>query len=215
MGRWLARRLNRPQHWILYDRDPDLLAHAAIDQPDVTVETRLRDITRLDPDDLSGAGLITASALLDMLTGDELERFVAGCAAAGVPVLITISVVGRVVLAPTDPLDERLRAAFNAHQRRTVDDRRLLGPDAVAAAARAFSRLGADVLVRPSPWRLGPADAALAAEWLTGWVDAACEQQPELATPAASYLRRRLTQAAAGGLGVTVHHQDLLAVPRT
>ena len=39
----------------------------------------------------------------------------------------------------------------------------------------------ADVLVRPSPWRLGAADADLAAEWLTGWLDAACKQVAELA----------------------------------
>ena len=35
-----------------------------------------------------------------------------------------------------------------------------LGPDAVAAATEAFEELGATVLVRPTPWRLGPAQAA-------------------------------------------------------
>ena len=29
MGRWLAPRLPGPQHWVLYDRDADLLARAA------------------------------------------------------------------------------------------------------------------------------------------------------------------------------------------
>src|SRR4051795_8930408 len=29
MGRWLAARLSGPQHWILHDRDPALLAEAA------------------------------------------------------------------------------------------------------------------------------------------------------------------------------------------
>lgn len=221
MGRWLAPRLTGAQHWIMFDRDTDLLAHAAADTPGVaadgaavTVETRHRDITRLDPGDLAGASLITASALLDMMTADELERFVLPCADAGCPVLMTLSVVGRVNLTPADPLDERIAAAFNAHQRRTTRGRRLLGPDAVGAAVDAFTRLGADVLVRPSPWRLGAAYAALSAEWFTGWVGAACEQRPELIAATAAYARRRLAEAASGRLKVTVHHQDLLARPR-
>ncbi|HEX3815552.1 MAG TPA: class I SAM-dependent methyltransferase [Mycobacteriales bacterium] len=220
MGRWLAPQLSGPQHWIMYDRDAELLELAAADLTcvaadgaGVTVETRQRDITRLDSGELADASLITASALLDMMTAEELDRFVTTCAEAGCPVLVTISVIGRIDLTPADPLDERIADAFNAHQRRTVNGRRLLGPDAVDAAVDAFARLGAEVLVRPSPWRLGAAHAVLAAEWLTGWLGAACEQRPELGA-AASYIRRRHTEVKAGQLGVTVHHHDLLATPR-
>jgi hypothetical protein len=221
MRRWLAPQLPGPQHWIMYDRDAELLAVAGTDPPGVaadgtavTGETRRHDITRLDAGDLAGAALVTASALLDMLTAGELDRFVTACAAAGCPTMATISVVGRVNLTPGDPLDELVADAFNAHQRRTTDGRRPLGPDAVGAAADAFTRLGVDVLVRPSPWRLGAAHAALAAEWFTGWVASASEQRPELTGAIAGYARRRLAEAAAGRLGVTVHHQDLLALPR-
>ena len=56
-------------------------------------------------------------------------------------------------MTPADPLDDRLAAAFNDHQRRPTERGRLLGPDAVAFAVELFSRLGAAVLVRPSPWR--------------------------------------------------------------
>ncbi len=221
MGRWLVPRLSGTQHWILYDWDADLLAHAAAEMPGtaadgatVTNQTRRRDVTRLDPGELAGASLVTASALLDMLTADELERFVTTCADAGCPVLLTLSVIGRVDLTPVDPLDQRIAEAFNAHQRRTSGARRLLGPDAVAAAVDAFTRLGADVAVRPSPWRLGATQSALAAEWFAGWVGAACEQRPELAAAVAGYTRRRLGEAADGRLGVRVDHHDLLAWPR-
>lgn len=218
MARWLAPQLTGPQHWVCYDRDAALLTRidagpATGGGTPVTVETRQRDITRLDPAELAGASLITASALLDMMTAEEVERLVAACARAGCAVLITLSVTGRVDLAPADPLDRRVCDAFNAHQRRTLDTRRLLGPDAVGAAVDGFTRLGLDVLVRPSPWRLGPAQAALATEWLTGWLAAACEQRPELGAEAQPYTRRRLAEAAAGRLSVTVHHQDLLALP--
>ena len=109
--------------------------------------------------------------------------------------LLTLSVVGRVDLSPADPLDAGVAAAFDAHQRRTTERGRLLGPDAVAVAVEAFGRLGAEVLVRPSPWRLGASEADLAAEWFTGWVGAACEQQVELAAEADAYARRRLAEA--------------------
>jgi len=218
MGRWLAPRLPGPQHWVLYDHDADLLRHAAAGVAGmagmpgrVTVETRQRDITRLTAGDLAGATLVTASALLDMLTGDEVRRVVAACAGAGCPALLTISVIGRVELTPPDPLDAEIEAAFNTHQRRTVDGRRLLGPDAVDATVAAFGRYGLGAVTRSSHWRLGPDQAGLAAEWFTGWVDAACEQRPELTDPVAGYARRRLADAAAGRLGVVVEHTDLLA----
>jgi len=219
MGRWLAPLLAGPQHWIVHDRDEDLLEIATNDLPGpaadgaaVAVEARLSDVTGLRPRDLNGATLVTASALLDLLTEEELARLVAVCAGAGCPMLLTLSVVGGVDLVPADPLDHRVAAAFDAHQRRAAERGRLLGPDAVALALEMFGRLGAEVLARPSPWRLGGSQADLAAEWFTGWVAAACEQQPELAAEAAVYARRRLAEAAAGQLAVTVEHADLLVV---
>jgi hypothetical protein len=176
----------------------------------VTAEPRQSDITRLDPSDLADASLVTASALLDILTWAEVTALAAACVGAGCPALLTLSVVGRVELSPAHPLDRRIGAAFDAHQRRG----RLLGPDAVTATCEEFSGTGAEVAVRASPWRLGAGEAELAAEWLTGWVAAACEQEPELAGEAEPYRRRRLAQAAAGELAVTVEHADLLALPR-
>jgi hypothetical protein len=220
MGRWLAPLLPGPQHWVVHDRDAGLLEVAVADLPGpaadgaaVTVEARQSDITRLYPRDLAGASLITASALLDMLTGHELVGLVAVCAGAACPVLLTVSVVGRVDLTPPDPLDARVAAAFDAHQRRTTARGRLLGPDAAAAAVEGFGRLGAEVVVRSSPWRLGASQADLAAEWFTGWVGAACEQQAELAAETGAYARRRLAAAAAGQLAVMVDHADLLILP--
>jgi hypothetical protein len=208
MGRWLAPRLPGPQHWVVHDRDEDLLDLAVADPPDapsVTIETRRSDIAWVTPDDLADASLVTASALLDLLTPDELVRLLQGC--TGRPVLLGLTVVGRVSLSPVDPLDARIGAAFNAHQRR--DD--LLGPDAVAAAVEELRATGAEVLARPSPWRLDEAHAQLTAEWLDGWVAAACEQDPTL--DAAAYRDLRRAQAAAGKLAVTVDHADLLVLP--
>jgi hypothetical protein len=220
MGRWLAPLLAGRQRWVVHDRDGDLLNVAAAHLPrpaadgaSVEVETRQSDITQLLPDDLADATLITASALLDLMTGDALDGLIDVCSDVGCPVLLTLSVVGRVELDPMEPLDSRVAAAFDAHQRRMTADGRLLGPDAAAAAADGLRRRGAEVLVRPSPWRLNADAASLAAEWLSGWLAAAFEQDAELAVEAESYGSRRLTQARAGQLAVMVDHADLLAVP--
>ena len=220
MGRWLSPRLPGPQHWVVHDYDADLLEVAAVDRPGpaadgaaVTVERRCSDITHLLPGDLAGATLITASALLDVLTEHELAAVMRLCAGAGCPVLLTLSVVGRVELTPADPLDLRVGAAFNDHQRRATERGRLLGPDAVGVAVDGLTQQGCEVLVRASPWRLGRSEANLATEWFNGWVDAACEQRTRLAAEVDGYARRRLTQAAAGRLRVTVDHADVLVVP--
>jgi SAM-dependent methyltransferase len=221
LGRWLTRELPGPQHWILHDRDPRLLSLAAAslagladrDGGPVTVDTREGDLTRLRASDLAGTSLVTASALLDLLTFGEVDALAEACVGANCPALLTLSVVGSVELDPADPLDAEIAAAFDAHQRRESGGRRLLGPDAVTAAAEAFERRGVRLLTRPSPWRLGADQGELAREWLRGWVGAACEQRPDLAAEKDAYLHRRLGASAAGELRVLVGHSDLLALP--
>jgi hypothetical protein len=221
MGRWLAPLLPGAQHWVLHDRDAELLEAATADLPGpaadgaaVTVEARQSDISRLDPADLAGATLITASALLDLLTAEELAGLASVCVATGCPALLTMSVVGRVELTPDERLDRRVAAGFDAHQRRMIDRGRLLGPTAPAVAVTEFGRAGASVFERASSWHLGASEADLAVEWFAGWVGAACDQEPELAGQTDAYRRRRLEQAVAGQLAVTVRHADLLALPR-
>jgi hypothetical protein len=123
--------------------------------------------------------------------------------------LFTLSVAGQVTFEPAEDLDAEVAAAFDDHQRREVGGRRLLGPDAGDAAAAAFARHGARVTVRPTPWRLESDRAALTAEWLRGWLDAAAEQRPDLRL--SDYAKRRIGAAEAGTLVVTVGHVDLLA----
>jgi hypothetical protein len=214
MARWLAPRLALPQHWTVYDRDRGLLSRALRQPPaapQVTVSARVRDVTVITAADLT-VGLVTVSALLDLLTRTEVERIVSACVDAGCVALFTLSVTGRVDLDPADPLDSRVGQAFDQHQRRRVHGRSLLGPDAVAATRDAFVRHGMNVTVSASPWRLGPDDAELIDAWLEGWVGAAVEQDPDLAPAAQRYLERRRAELAERHLRVTVHHADLLAV---
>jgi SAM-dependent methyltransferase len=207
LARWLAPRLPGPQHWIMVDRDPDLLAHAAATVPfdQVTVETALGDVTELTAEALAGTDLVTCSALLDLLTAGEVDALAAACAGSGTPALFTLSVAGQVTFEPELPGDRMAEDAFNEHQRRIVGGRRLLGPDAPLVAVAAFEKAGATVVTRPSPWRLGPELPALTAQWLRGWLGAAREQRPDLRWE--DYPERRATEP----VRVAVEHVDLLA----
>jgi hypothetical protein len=208
MARWLAPQLPVPQHWVLHDRDAGLLARAVGPLPQgVTAETRVGDLTGLTAADLAGASLVTSSALLDMLTVDEIERLVAVC--AGLPTLLTLTVAGAVRLDPPDPRDAAVAAAFDAHQRRPVGGRRLAGPDATDVAVTTFRDHGIAVEVRESPWLLRPGPLLVA--WLEGWVAAAQEHDPDLSTQLSGYVAGRLEQLRIGRLMVSVGHRDLFA----
>jgi hypothetical protein len=220
MARWLAPLLPGRQHWLLHDLDEDLLAVAYAHPPGtssdgaaVTLESRSTDIMSLGAEDLAGADLITASAVLDMMTERELTDLVAACAALGCPVLICLSVVGEVELSPADPLDRQIAHAFNAHQRRSTERGVLLGPDAATFTADAFRASGLQVQSEPTPWRLGSADAQLTAAWFDGWFGAALEYEPDLVKEAALYGAERRAQARRRSLNVSVGHVDLLALP--
>jgi hypothetical protein len=220
MLRWLAPQLPGPQHWICHDLDRDLLAIAALDADRlaadgsaVVIETREHDVTRITHRELAGAALVTTSALLDLLTADELQHIVRTCADAECPALFTLSVTGGVELWPPHRLDAVVGAAFNVHQQRTTGGRRLLGPAAARHVADAFRQAGYDVVLRPSPWRLGAQDQTLTAAWFAGWLGAACEQDPALVAQTRDFAQLRLADIQAGRLRVLVHHSDVLALP--
>ena len=150
--------------------------------------------------------LVTASALLDMLTAAEVERVVAAC--AGRPTLLTLSVTGRVQLDPADPLDAALAAAFDAHQRRTVGGRTL------ARTGRRRRRGGG--VPAPRDRRRGPGHAVAAgpgARSTRAWF-AAGSTRPASSGRSWPARPRRSPRpagaAAAGRLSVSVGHQDLL-----
>jgi len=220
MARWLAPQLPGPQTWVLHDRDAALLdvalglpAPPASDGNAVTVQVRCESLEDLRREDLAGAALVTASALIDILTEDEVARLLTLTCAARVPTLIALTVTGSVILDPPHHLDQRLGEAFNDHQRRTVQGRTLLGPDAVERATEIAQALGAKVEESRSPWLLTPEDDVLMAAWFDGWVAAAVEHDQPLGAQTAAYALNRRFQMLARRMSVAVDHADLLVVP--
>jgi SAM-dependent methyltransferase len=220
MMRWLAPVLPGPQTWVLHDWNPALTARAAaapapLDREGraVTVRSRGGELANLRPDDLEGASLVTASALIDVLTAEEVQAIVQACSTVGCAVLLSLSVTGEVQLDPADPRDEVVMASFNAHQRRLVNGRRLLGPDGVVVVRDLFREAGWNVRTADTIWRLGERDPDLLERWFEGWLEAALEHRAELRSGCSGYRALRSAHLRAGALSAVVVHADLLAWP--
>ncbi|MET0780372.1 MAG: class I SAM-dependent methyltransferase [Microbacterium sp.] len=219
MMRWLAPLLPGPQAWVLHDWNADLVERATDGAPrdrdgrPVSIRTRSGALAHLDPEALEGASLVTASALLDVLTEEEVHAVIDACVAVGCPVLLSLSVTGDVRLDPRDPRDDVVAASFNAHQQRRVGGRRLVGPTAVALAQRRLLAAGWNIRPADTSWRLGDHDPLLLEQWFDGWYDAALEQRGDLELDGADYRALRSSQTRRGALSAVVVHTDLLAWP--
>ena len=191
--------------WRLLDRDPALLALAAARCP--AAETVEGDLAELAALPLAGVRLVTASALLDLASARWIEALADRVAAAGVGVYAALSYDGSLGWEPALPGDGAVAAGFDRHQRRDKGLGPALGPTGAAALARALGRRGHAVRTAPSPWRLGPGEAALQAALVEGIAAAAAET----GVATAAWRQARLAVSAAGR--ATVGHVDLLALP--
>ncbi|TFC91732.1 MULTISPECIES: SAM-dependent methyltransferase [Cryobacterium] len=221
MMRWLAPLLPGPQTWVLHDWNADLIERAIhstrprdANNVAISVLAQPGNLADLRPSDLAGASLVTASALLDVLSSHETHTIVNACVEARCPALLSLSVTGQVRFSPRDDLDAAFEAAFNAHQLRLTDDRRQLGPHGAPIARGLFTEAGWTVRPSTTEWRLDRRRQRLLVEWFHGWVDAAIEQDPRLRTEVDRYCRLRLSQIARGELAARIRHVDLLAWPR-
>ncbi len=209
--RYIAPRLNARQHWHCIDHDAALLVEARARAPaSVQVSGDLVDLRDFVKAPFK-ADILTASALLDLVSGDWIDALAAGCAAAQAPALLALSVNGQIRLAPELPDDHALIAAVNAHQQGPKDMGCALGPAAVHYAANAFRRHGYSVQTQPSDWCLSAAQADLQNALMQGWVEAACAHEPAQKTRWQRWQAARREQL--GNLVITVGHDDLLALP--
>jgi len=239
--RYLMDRLPGRQRWLAVDRDAALLAelsermsswgaaksYTVRTEPglciirgaslECDIETRQMDLGALEDREIfAGRHLVTASALLDLVSAQWLRALAAQCRAAGTSALFTISYNGRSSCDPAEPEDDIVRDLMNQHQRR---DKGLggpaAGPDAVACAERCFAEAGYSVQREPSDWTLGPDVPALQRMLIDGWAHAATEMLRDRPATIASWRARRLAHVDAGRSRLVVGHDDLGAwLPR-
>ena len=213
--RYLAPRLPTPQRWLVVDRDPALLAKVRAPIASCEIETRAAELGALDdPSLFAGRDLVTASALLDLVSDSWLARLAARCRAAGAAVLFALNYDGRSHCAPIEPEDAEILTLFNRHQRQS--DKGFgpaSGPDATDNAAKHFADAGYRVLRESSNWFLAPDARELQRQLIEGWAEASEEIAPDRAPMIRAWLARRLAHVNAGRSHIIVCHEDLAAWP--
>lgn len=209
--RYLAPYLPVPRQWLLVDRDPSLLEEAAARPARAHIETRCLELGVLDdPSIFAGRHLVTASALLDLVSKRWLQALADRCRASGAAALFALTYNGRSRSSPVEPEDDAVLDLFNRHQK--ANDKGFgiaAGPDAADCAARCFAAVGYQVRREPSDWVLPEHARELQRQLIEGWAEAASEIAPDRSSMIQRWLARRLAHVEAGRSRITVGHEDL------
>jgi hypothetical protein len=209
--RYLSSRFPAPQVWTLVDDDPLLMARA----PAPVTRHRADLNAVVDEGELfEGCVLVTASALLDLVSEQWLAKLVLRCRAAEVPVLFALSYDGRIVCSPEEPEDEDVRRLVNEHQKRDKGFGPALGPDAAAKAVAMLSAAGYTTKKEQSDWKLRPDSRDLQRELVAGWATAASEIAPSSHAVIDAWRSRRLGHIDAGRSRILVGHVDVAGIRR-
>jgi predicted nucleotidyltransferase len=214
--RALAPRLRSQQSWRLLDSDLDLLAHAlSTPAPSgVTLTTAAVDLNRdLEKILARKIDLLTASALLDLVSESWLHRFVEEAARRSLPVYAALSYNGQIEIRPADSVDEAIVTAVNAHQRGDKGFGPALGPLAASAAIARFESLGFSVVHGKADWVIGPQDGEFQMETFRGWAHATKELDELSSADVDEWLTRRRYAVAAQCSSICVGHLDFFARP--
>jgi hypothetical protein len=234
--RYLIDRLSGEQQWLAADRDATLLKEVPErlsswarlrnrsiriegcvtridgDAFSCAVETRQMNLNGLDTDLFEGRDLVTASALLDLVSESWLRLLAERCREAQAAALFTITYNGGSSCDPVEPEDEMVRSLMNLHQK---NDKGLggpaAGPDAAREAERVFGDAGYSVESAPSDWVIEPGALAFQRMLIQGWAQAATEMAPARRGAIDDWLQRRLAHVDAGRSRIVVNHVDLVA----
>ena len=213
--RAIASRLPGRQRWRLVDHDLELLARAS------SAPAAGREVV-ISPADIAHeieavlevpVDLVTASALLDLVSHDWLDRLTRATVRRRLVVYAALTYDGRVMFDPADPFDAEMIAAVNRHQRGDKGFGPALGPNAGEAAIARFETLGYAVVQGASDWVLGRQDVEIQGDLLTGWAAAANELGDRDPAEISRWLERRLEHVGSGCSSISVGHIDFFAGP--
>jgi SAM-dependent methyltransferase len=192
--------------WCLLDNDPALLRIARQHHPQA--EIRQCDLTAIDALPLAGVRMVTASALFDLVSEAWATQLVKRLAAHGIALYAALSYDGVMRWNPEDRLDAEVTRRFNRHQLGDKGFGPAMGPQAGPCLSALLRARRYSVTCAPSPWRLGPNEASLQQELLSGIASAA--QEIGL-TEAGNWAARRRATLDHGW--AEIGHLDLLALP--
>jgi hypothetical protein len=232
--RFLAPLLGGAQRWRFADHDPALLdaalaathtwalargaavqrvgSHLTVRAEGFTCEV---DCERVDLADLAivelpSGGLVTAAALLDLVSHDWLEALARRCRTAGAAVCFALTYDGRTTTDPGEPEDATVLGMFNRHQLFDKGFGPALGMRAASIAEAALEAHGYELGVATSDWIIGREAHAMQLALLDGWLSAALEIAPESRLALTSWHERRRAHVLAGRSELTVGHVDVV-----
>jgi len=210
--RYMASRLGGEQRWVAVDNDPTLIEGRNFP---CDVAPRCLDLASdLKALSLAGCQLVTASALLDLVSAAWMESLASRCVRARAAVLFALNYDGGVQLQPSETDDEWVIGLINLHQRGDKGFGPALGPDATRHACDVFAALGYQSRIGASDWLIEPTEQALQRELIAGWIGAAREIAPLEEDRIERWGRRRNALVSAGMSRIRVGHQDFVAWPR-
>jgi hypothetical protein len=208
--RWLAPRLPIPQRWLHLDHNPIISRTEPLPAETVIIDAGVEVLDQLLASSRDRRQLVTCSALLDVLTTEQVKAVCQAVIDNRVPAFFSLTVTGELTMSPTNPHDQLLLSAFNDHQRRAGR----LGPDASALTVDLLRAAEFAVTTQQTPWHLtADRGQAFIDQVLEERLAAAVAQEPALAATAASWMELRRAQLAAGLLRVELDHCDVLGLP--
>lgn len=202
--RALASVLPAGHAWCLVDDDEANLAIARQRHPGV--RTQRADLAKTPAAWPAGTGLVTASALFDLVSPAWIEALVAAVAAQRLPLLALLTVDGTMNAAPGHPQDTAVAAAFAAHMHRDKGFGPAAGGDAPAILEVALEKAGYRTVTGDSPWILDAASAHLLAATRDGIAAAVAETGQVAPADLADWL-------AATPDRLVIGHRDVFAWP--
>jgi len=231
--RYLAPLIGGKQDWTLVEHDatlvnaiPECLSEWADsvvnDRDELSIQgatfdccVRIAQIdlsTQLNQLAIPAGTLVTASALMDLVSEHWLKQLVKRCAQAAAPVWFALMYDGRMQCDPEEPEDEIVRSLFNEHQRTNKGFGPALGPSAAEMTKELLAANGYQTSHTRSDWQLTPDMRDIQHTLVRGWYDAVREYTPR-ARQLEVWFERRRAHIEAGVSTLIVGHTDVVASP--
>lgn len=218
--RYLSRALEagsvRHCQWHLFEQDAALVEGVGVAGSAPQVHVQRLETGNMDDQLPASLDLLTASALIDLVSRPWLQALASAVARRRAAVLVVLSYAGRFRLTPEHRADEGLRQQVNQHQHGDKGTGAACGPEASDYLSQALEARDYTVHREGSTWHLDGRHRELQKALMQGWVEAARAQlisSREESGWLGQWLADRCRQADEGTLVIEVDHIDLLGLP--